>query len=192
MLYPDNPDHEKAVSYIDLLDNSLYIKHIEKRDEKGKIINKAHYHCILRYDNPTWLSVILSELGLSESDAHLFHSYKDFKKGHKQQFKSLEDYVSYLDHTLNDEKEDKYSIDDFKGGLKGWASSILLNRDTEKHILLLELVDFINKYNLDHFPESMHYQFDDWYRICCAAGYGNLFYKEWYKMRDILKRYVNS
>ena len=40
MLYPDNPKHEKVVDYLDLIDNSLYIKHIAKYDENGNELNK--------------------------------------------------------------------------------------------------------------------------------------------------------
>ena len=38
MLYPDNPKHESAINYMDPLDNSLYIKHIAKYDDKGNLI----------------------------------------------------------------------------------------------------------------------------------------------------------
>ena len=190
MLYPDNPDHEKAINYIDLMDNSLYIKHIAKYDEKGNQINKEHYHCILKYDSPYWLSKLLSDLHLSEEDSHLFHSYKDFKFGNKQRFKSLDDYVDYLDHMIDDKKPDKYSIDDFKGGLRSWAVKIINRREANKKDRLIEIGDYIRSYNLDHFTETRYFSFLDWLKVCDQAGFGDVFYQEWYKMRDILSPYI--
>lgn len=191
MLYPDNPLHEKAINYIDLLDNSLYVKHIEKKLDDGTLLNKEHYHCVLRFDNPYWLSKLLDDLGLPSDDSHLFHSYKDFKdKNNKQKFKRLEDYVLYLDHMDNDDKPDKYDITDFHGGLVNWASSVFNSREKENYAVLSDLVEFIKKYNLEHFPDSMRFTFGDWFKISIENGYGSVFYKEWYKMRDILKSYL--
>lgn len=192
MLYPDNPNHKQAVNYLDLLTNSLYIRHIAKYDEEGNQLNKEHYHCVLKYENPMWLSSILKELGLSEEDSHLFHSYSDFKIGKKNRFKSLNDYIDYLDHQKQDDKPDKYSPDDFKGGLKSLALQIINDRDKEKYVLLAELCDFIRTYNLNHFNDTRTFTFTDWFKVCCDHGYGVLFYREWYKMRDILKAYILS
>ena len=134
MLYPDNDKHLNAINYIDLLDNSLYIKHIAKFDENNELINKEHYHCILKFDSPTWLSSIIKDLNLSDDDAHLFHSYKDFKgKNSKPRYKSLDEYINYLDH-METNKPDKYVIDDFKGGLVSLAQRIINNRETEKYL----------------------------------------------------------
>lgn len=192
MLYPDNQKHMNVINYIDPLDNSLYIRHVAKYDEKGEMINKEHFHCILKYDSPVWLSKVLSDLDLDDEDAHLFHSYTDFKIGRKNRFKSLNDYINYLDHVLEEDKPDKYSPDDFFGGLKSLALSIIASRDKEKYIIFRELCDFIKSYRLDHFPESIMYSFDDWFDICCKNGYGDIFYKEWFKMRDILRAYINT
>lgn len=191
MLYPDNPKHEKAINYIDPLDNSLYIKHVAKYDEKGNLKNKEHYHCILKYDQPYWLSTLLNELQLDEEDAHLFHSYRDFKRGNKPKYRSLNEYINYLDHVMEDDKEDKYTINDFYGGLKNLAVSIIDNRDKESYLILAEMIEFIQKYYLDHFSECLTWQFRDYYKLCCDNGYGSLFYREWYKMRDILRAYIN-
>lgn len=191
MLYPDNPKHEKAVDYLDLLDNSLYIKHIAKYDEDKNLLNKEHYHCILKYDVGQWLSKILSDLNLDNEDEHLFHSFTDFKIGKKNKFKSLNDYISYLDHMMDDNKPDKYSIDDFHGGLKSLAAKVILNRSEDKSQALLDLCNFIRDYNLNHFEDCRSFQFTDWYKLACNEGYGDLFYREWYKMRDILKPYIN-
>lgn len=190
MLYPDNPNHEAAVNYLNHLDNSLYIKHVSKYDENGEVINKEHYHCILKYDNPTWLSSILKELNLPESDDHLFHSYTDFKLGRKNRFKSLNDYIDYLDHQKDPNKPDKYFIDDFYGGLIDLAKKVINDREQEKFLALKELTDFIRKYNLDNFSETRSFTFQDWYDVCCDNGYGDVFYREWYKMRDIIKPYI--
>ena len=190
MLYPDNPAHQKAIDYIDLLDNSLYIKHIAKYDEKGDIKNKEHYHCILRFDSPYWLSKVLSDLNLSEEDSHLFHSYKDFMSGKYQRFKSLNDYVDYLDHMLDPKKPDKYSLEDFRGGLVSWAKEVILSREFNKAEMLIKVNDFIRNYNLDHFVETRYFSMGDWLKVCNEAGYGDLFYKEWYKMRDLLSPYI--
>lgn len=190
MLYPDNPDHEKAIDILDLWDNALYIKHIAKYDEEGNLKNKEHYHCVVRYDDGYWLSKLLSDLGLPKTDGHLFHSYTDFKIGKKQRFKSLEDYVDYLDHQLEENKPDKYSLEDFHGGLKSLAEKVIKNRDLERYLQLFNLCQFIQDYSLDHFQEVRYFTFKDWYRVCIDAGFGELFYKEWYKMRDILSAYI--
>lgn len=192
MLYPDNDLHCQAIQYLDNVDNSLYIKHIEKKDEKGNILNKEHWHCVLRFDQPYWLSKLLLDLGLPEEDAHLFHSYRDFMIGKKQRFKSLNDYISYLDHMLEVNKPDKYSPDDFCGGLKKIALDIIASREQDHYLNLLDLIHFIRSYNLDHWVDCRYYTFSDWYNLCCKNGYGYLFYREWYKMRDILKPYIHE
>lgn len=191
MLYPDNPKHEEAINYIDLLDNAVYIKHIAKYKDDGTLINKEHYHVVMKFETGYWLSKLLSDLGLSEEDAHLFHSYKDFKVGNKQRFHSLDEYGDYLDHQMDDTKPDKYSIDDFHGGLKSWIQKIINNRDEEKHLQLLDLQEFIRKYNLDNFNDTRMWGFADWFKLCCDSGYGSLFYREWYRMRDILRQFIN-
>ena len=91
MLYPDNPDHERAINCLDIWDNALYIKHIAKYNEDGSIKNKEHYHCVVKNDlnQGIYLSTLLKDLNLPESDAHLFHSYTDFKVGNKNRFKSF-------------------------------------------------------------------------------------------------------
>lgn len=191
MLYPDNEKHINAINYLDLIDNSLYIKHIERKDDNGEMINKEHFHCIMKFDQGYWLSTLLNDLGLDETDSHLFHSYKDFidNKGH-QKFRSLEDYVNYLDHQLNENKPDKYDINDFHGGLVQWASEIINNRESAKYEIFLDLSLFIRKYRSDHVNDTQGWGFVDWYELCCKNGYGKIFYDNWYKIRDILKQYV--
>lgn len=190
MLYPDNPAHEKAINYLDVLDNSLYIKHIAKYNDDGSVKNKEHYHCVLRYEKGYWLSKLLSDLDLPEEDDHLFHSYKDFKRGKRQKYKSLEEYVSYLDHQFEDDKPDKYTISDFHGGLKAWATSIFSSRELDKPSRLLEMCNFVREYNLNNFPDTRLWSFQDWYKLCCDNGYAADFYREWYKMRDVLAPYI--
>lgn len=191
MLYPDNESHRKAVEVINSMENGLSIQHVEKKDEEGNIINKSHFHCVIRFSSPYWLSKLLSDLGLSDSDSHLFKSYKDFKIKNKSQFRSIEDYISYLDHVLNDDKPDKYSIDDFKGGLKSLAAQIINSRELENYQSFLTLCEWIREYNLDNFTETRFFGFKDWFRVCSDHGYGKIFYKEWYKLRDVLKDYIN-
>lgn len=186
MLYPDNPKHSKAIDLLDLMDNSIYIKHVAKFNDDGEIINKEHYHCILKFDNPYWLSKLLLDLGLSDEDAHLFHSVQDFKK-----YKNLDQYIDYLDH-VNTDKIDKYKPDDFKGGLSGYALKIINNRDLDSYMMFNELVNWIRDYNLKNFADCRMYTFTDWFNAACHAGFGKLFYKEWYKLRDILRSYINE
>lgn len=191
MLYPDNALHEKAINYLEYLDNSLYIKHIAKFNEDGSIKNKEHYHCVMKFDTPYYLSVLLQNLGLPEEDAHLFHSYQDFKQGKKNRFKSLNEYIDYLDHQKEVDKEDKYTLDDFHGGLKSLAAKILNSRDIEKYLALNEVNKFIKSYYLDHFGDCLTYTFNDWFNICIENGYGDIFYREWYRMRDLLRAYIS-
>ena len=190
MLYPDNPKHCDAINYIDLLDNAVYIKHIEKKDEEGNLINKAHWHCVMKFDPSIWLSKLLKDLGLDEEDAHLFHSYTDFKIGKKQRFRSLNEYYDYLDHIKDDSKPDKYFPDDFHGGLKREVLKVINSRELNNSLALLDLSDFIRNYQLDHFTDTRFWNFTDWYKLCYENGYGDTFYKEWFKMRDILSAYI--
>lgn len=190
MLYPDNEKHQAAINYIDILENSLYIKHIAKYDKDNNLINKEHYHCLLKYDSPTWLSSLLKELNLSDEDAHLFHSYKDFvDKKNKPRYKSLDEYIRYWDH-METNKPDKYDIDDFKGGLVKLAKRIINSRENEKYIDFYSLVEFVKKYNIDNYDETRFFTFGDWYKVSIDNGYGKLFFDNWYKMRDILKPYI--
>lgn len=190
ILYPDNPKHSAAIDVIDLLPNSLYIKHLAMSDEEGNHAHKEHFHCLLRYDQPYWLSKLLGDLGLDEEDAHLFHSYRDFKIGNRFRFKTLNDYVLYLDHMDDDAKEDKYTPDDFHGSLRSWALEILASRDKDNYEMFYDMCDFIRSYHLDHFMDARTYTFNDWFKICIDHGYGKLFYNNWFKMRDILRPYM--
>lgn len=192
MLYPDNPSHCKAIEYIDLLENAVYIKHAAKYMDDGTLINKEHWHCVMKFENGYWLSTLLNDLGLSEEDSHLFHSYKDFKsKTGKQRFKSLDEYADYLDHMNDDNKPDKYSIEDFHGGLVGWIQKVLSSREEARFLQLMDLCLFIRKYAVDNMLDVRTWSFTDWYKLACDNGYGALFYREWYKMRDILHSYIN-
>lgn len=190
MLYPDNPKHCAAINYIDLLDNAVYIQHVEKKSEEGNLINKAHWHCVMKFDPSIWLSKLLKDLGLDEEDAHLFHSYTDFKIGKKQRFRSLNEYYDYLDHIKDDSKPDKYSPNDFHGGLKKEVLKVINSRELNNSLALLDLSDFIRNYQLDHFTDTRFWSFTDWYKLCYENGYGDTFYKEWFKMRDILSAYI--
>lgn len=187
LLYPDNEKHLNALEQLKSFENSLLIDHKELKDEKGELIHKDHWHCILWHNNPVWVSTVCNSLGLSEEDYHLFRSIRDpmFKR-----FKTIDDYIVYLTHIFEDNKIDKYSIDDFIGGRVEYAREVLNKIDKSKAEIFLDLVDFCQRYSADHIFELRSFTFGDWYRLCCENGYGKIFYENWYKMRDILKAYL--
>lgn len=182
ILYPDNESHLQAINKLIDLPNSLLIKHIAKDK------TKEHYHCILYNDSPQWTSTICNSLGLGEQDYHFFRSIRDeeFKR-----FKTIDDYIIYLTHIFEADKDDKYDINDFVGGRVDHAAEVLKSVDKSKYELFLDLALFIREYNLDNLMDTRTFTFTDWYQVCCKAGYGKLFYDNWYKVRDILKPYLN-
>ena len=79
MLYPDNEKHKEMIEQLKCSYYSYFaIKHIEKKDEEGNVINKEHYHCGIWFDSPTWLSTVIKTFGLEEEDKHLFKAFVIF------------------------------------------------------------------------------------------------------------------
>lgn len=185
ILYPDNDKHLKAIDILKNENNSLLIKHIEEKTDSTGNLHKEHYHCILWFDNPSWISSICNHLGLDDTDYHLFKSIKEFKR-----FKNIDDYIIYLTHVFENNKPDKYDIDDFIGGRVDYAKQVLSNFDKPDYIRLYELTLFIKQYNIDNFIDTRMFSFSDWFKVAIDNGYGDVFYKQWYKMRDILKPYI--
>lgn len=188
VLYPDNESHCFAVDNLKNMHNSLCIKHNEVHIDDIGVEHKAHWHCILWFENGTWVSTVCKELGLSDQDYHLFRSIRDkqFKR-----FKTVDDYIIYLTHIYEDSKPDKYEINDFFGGRVDYAKEVLSRVDKNTYELFLELARFVRQYNIDHIFETRTWSFTDWYELCCQEGYGLLFFQNWYKMRDILRPYIN-
>lgn len=178
ILYTDNQTHINAIDIIKKMDNALCIKHIAKGD------NKEHYHCVIKFETPYWLKSLIRDLELNyDNDAHLFHSYTDFN------FKSLNDYINYLDHAQTD-KEDKYNLTDFEGGLRYLAEKVINDRGKENYLKFLDMIDFIQSYNNKYWQDTRNWSINDWFRLLAKNGYGNIAYANWYKMRDVLKPYI--
>lgn len=193
LLYADdNLKHERALAILKMqFHDYFYIRHIPFiNNDTGEIEKKAHYHCRIRFDSPTWLSSVLKYLELDEEDAHLFHSLDDFKssKG-KKKFKSIEDYILYCTHTTLNEKVDKYWVPDFDTNTPDLIYKALYQRDLTNSESFVSLLDFIDKeYRKD--INTRFYSMRQWYLLAFSKGYGDIFYKNWSKIKDILQDYI--
>lgn len=128
LLYPDTNDkHAKALALLRQGYNYLVIRHDEDTTEEGAP-KGAHFHCILKFRQPRWLSAVSEELGV---EPNLFRDCKSF-----------DGYARYMLHLDNPEKV-QYDFDKLEGTLKDLAEKACIGEETESERVLriLELLD---------------------------------------------------
>lgn len=144
VLYPDNTDHRLIIMQLKLYrynsvgvchDSDVYLE--DKKDkETGEIIHKEgelkkiHYHFILRFDNPRYISGVSKELGLEE---HLI----DFLDNYKA-------YATYMLH-WDEPYKHQYDVDCFVGSLAGETKKLLIHKP--EALQFNEIYEFIRTYD---------------------------------------------
>lgn len=128
LLYPDTNDkHKSALALLRQGYNYLGILHDEDTDQEGAP-KGAHYHCIVKFRQPRWLSAVSEELGV---EPNLFRDCKSF-----------DGYSRYMLHLDNPEKK-QYDFEQMEGNLKDLAEKACIGEETESErvLRLLDLLD---------------------------------------------------
>lgn len=128
LLYPDTNDkHKTALVLLRQGYNYLAIQHTEDTTEEG-MPKGAHFHCIVKFRQPRWLSAVSEELGV---EPNLFRDCKSF-----------DGYARYMLHLDNPEKA-QYDFEALEGTLRDLAEKACIGEETESErvLRLLELLD---------------------------------------------------
>ena len=134
LLYPDNPKHLFLIGLLQtnqykacgcLHNNDVY----EDGEHKGEL-KKSHFHFIVKFDNPRYVSGVAKEFEIEERFI--------------QVTKSIKGSAQYLLHYGLDDKF-QYNVDDLVGTLKGDVVK-LINSDekiteTEAYYMLTAFID---------------------------------------------------
>lgn len=128
LLYPDTNDkHKNTLALLRQGYNYLAIRHAEDTTEEGAP-KGPHFHCILKFRQPRWLSAVSEELGV---EPNLFRDCKSF-----------DGYARYMLHMDNPEKA-QYDFEALEGTLKDLAEKACIGEETESErvLRLIELLD---------------------------------------------------
>lgn len=183
ILYPDNPKHEKALYQIEITYRSIMMYHNEIKDpDTNDIIEKKHCHCILRFESGKWISTILKDLNLDESDLHLFRTLRDIH------YKSVDDYIVYMTH-INESDKEVYSPLEFIGSDRNYAISVCSQINKSSFQLFQECYQLLSDL-IETMPETHLWTFKQFYDYCDERGYAIAFYKNWSKFKDIIREWI--
>lgn len=184
ILYLDNINHCSAIDKIKKYPKSILMHHDSTFDDKGELIGKEHYHCIVEFNNPKWLHTYIRELDLSiEEDGHLFKMLKETKS------KTLKNYIIYLTHRGSDDKKE-YPFTQFEGTNQFYAMDICRNLDKTNFDYYVEVKECILDIQ-DHIPESHIWSYGRWIRELEARGFELNLYKHWNKCKDLIKDWIS-
>ena len=128
ILYKEDLEHLRVIDSIEQHYNSAAIKHDKDIDELTNKVKKEHYHVILYFDNPKYLSSLCKELQLKAN----YIRTDELKRG-----------LEYLIHKNHPDKY-QYSIDEVYGPLKenllNYLSKSIENEKTST-LLLYSIID---------------------------------------------------
>lgn len=137
LLYPDTNDRHKAA--LEVLQNSysfLGILHDQDEmvvnEETGEKAPKPdHWHCIVKFKQPRYLSAVSAELGV---EPNLFRDCKSF-----------DGYARYMLHLDNPEKH-QYEFSALTGTLKDLAEKAIIGQETEddQFLRIMEILDSVD------------------------------------------------
>lgn len=170
-LYPDNPEHVKAMDYIlvNYLDKCLYIWHDkdvydsddDERGVKKGDLKKVHIHIVFYFDNPRGRSGLVKEFGIEENLWQIPRHHYD------KNVKGIGGYLVYLPHIFEDEKYD-YGLDALKGNSQYLRSvlkkEILKRESVDENIMVLEMQDWID-------DQKEEVTIKNFARFCAQMGY---------------------
>lgn len=164
MLYPDNPDHKKAVDSIRDADIAYAIvlhdrdtwsadDEIENPDHKAGDVKKPHWHIVLRFSNPCWNTSVCTRFGIEE---------RFCKKAD-----SCDEALEYLIHKNHPDKF-QYHVDDVSGDLSSRLAMLVGKDGKTEDEQVLEILHFIE-------ATEMHVSYSQLVRWACQSGhYGYL------------------
>lgn len=164
MLYPDNPDHVKAVSEIRDADIAYAIvlhdrdtwsadDEVENPEHKSGDLKKAHWHIVLRFSNPCWNTSVCTRFGIED---------RFCKKA-----ESCDEALEYLIHKNHPDKF-QYHIDDVTGDLASRLAMLIGKDGKTEGEQVLEILEY-----LDSFDRSV--SVTELVRWACQSGhYGYL------------------
>ena len=147
VLYPDtNSNHGLALDRLRQNYNYLAILHDKDVNEDG-IPKAPHWHCVVKFRQPRWLSALSDELTV---EANLFEDCRN-----------LDGYARYMLHMDHPEKA-QYEYDSMEGSLKNLVEAAIIGKESESD-RLLRLMDLLDSLET---VVSMR----AFVRLVCAAG----------------------
>lgn len=164
MLYPDNPEHVRAVAEIRDSDIAYAIvlhdrdiwsadDEIENPDHKAGEQKKAHWHIVLRFSNQCWNTAVCSRFGIED---------RFCKKAD-----SCDEALEYLIHKNHPDKF-QYHVDDVSGDLSSRLAMLVGKDGKTEGEQVLEILEY-----LDAFERSV--SVTELVRWACQSGhYGYL------------------
>lgn len=159
--------------------------------ENGELVKRSHVHLVIWIkDKGVRRSTICNYLQLNADDIHLVKGLDEFKKRNgDRMFKTVDNYIDYCTHINNNNKPDKYGIDDYFTNvyerIKKAIDKVSFT-PAESFNYLVYFIDDTVKSNVD----SRLWDITTWYMFCCDNGLGDLFFKHWSKVTTILKDYM--
>lgn len=123
ILYDEDITHKNALDFIEKNFNYACILHDKDIDEVTGELKKQHYHVILYFDNPVYLSSLAKQLNIKSN----YIEVEELKKG-----------LEYLIHKNNSDKF-QYSIDEVFGTLK-YKLYNYLNNNIENESQCVKLI----------------------------------------------------
>ena len=127
ILYPDDPDHVKAMDLIKKSYSCAYILHDKDTTENGEL-KKPHYHVAFKFSNPRSKNALAKKLNVPDN-------YFGYWDNGKLMF-------GYLVH-FNDPDKYQYSINDVHGILRNKVADIIANRIISEYDALIMIRDYI-------------------------------------------------
>lgn len=152
LLYPDDPTHVEAMRIIERLFDYASILHDADVTEDGEL-KKAHWHVVLRFNQPRWSSALAMELGITEN--------------YIEKPRSFSNALLYLIH-FNDPDKAQYSPDLVKGSLKPRLLKEMAKVDKDEDERAAELIEYI--YNC---PDRI--SFTTFADYCAKHGYWSIY-----------------
>lgn len=159
LLYPDCPEHVEAMEkikqsydYLAILhDRDYFTAEDEKKnpDHKQGTLKKPHWHVVLRFNNQTWSSAIVKELGIKDN---FIDNVRKFDNA-----------VAYLIH-MNDEDKAQYEESEVFGTFKNRLNEIINKADKTEGEKVVELIEFIQ-------CQAERITITDFATFCAKNGY---------------------
>lgn len=142
MLYPDNPEHVRAVAEVRESDIAYAIvlhdrdtwsadDEIEDPDHVAGELKKAHWHIVLRFSNQCWNTAVCSRFGIEE---------RFCKKAD-----SCDEALEYLIHKNHPDKF-QYHVDDVSGDLSSRLAMLIGKDGKTEDEQVLEILDYLDSF----------------------------------------------
>lgn len=187
ILYADNPVHVQALEKFLSDPHSLVMCHDRSMDPLTGELKKKHWHCIYmglnNYDR-TYMFSVMDHIGLPVQDSHLFKILFDLQQSKRAKRFTLDSYIVYLTHVLDESKE-TYSPSEYQGDLLniGYAMKVCQRIVPE---LKSDNVKFILKIIDDHFKVNSYMMYEEFLDRVIQYGYFDMVYSKWNFYKSII------